>query len=317
MVDVANNAALQNVLAALEVNRQKIASTQKKGYLFIALAAILIFAGFYFGLGGFSILIGLVPGIYAGVLLYKISDELAAYKQAFKIDVIGGALKHINDSLTIQPGLGISSSEFEITQLFTQEPDRYHTEDLISGKVDKTSFYFAEIHAEYKTEVQTKNGTRTEWHDIFRGIIFVADFNKNFKAVTVVRPKDLFGKMGAWFSKNLFSFGNNTLVELENSFFNQNFITNSTDQVEARYILTPAMMERILKLNSNSKNTISLSFINNRMNIAFPLDRNYFEAPVFKTLLNPELLNQDIDAIKFMYEIVQELDLNTRIWGKS
>jgi len=72
-----------------------------------------------------------------------------------------------------------------------------------------------------------------------------------------------------------------------------------------------------LKLNSNSKNTISLSFINNRMNIAFPLDRNYFEAPVFKTLLNPELLNQDIAAIKFMYEIVQELDLNTRIWGKS
>ncbi|MDN3586617.1 DUF3137 domain-containing protein [Pedobacter aquatilis] len=317
MVKIANNATLQNVLAALEVNREKIASTQKKGYVFIVIAVILTIASFYFGLGGFALLIGLVPAIYGGVLLYRISDELVAYKQAFKIEVIGGALKNINESLTIQPGLGIPSNEFEITQLFTQEPDRYQSEDLISGKADRTSFYFAEVHAEYKTQVQTKNGTRTEWHDIFKGIIFVADFNKNFKAVTVVRPKDLFGRMGAWFSKNVFSFGGNTLVELENSAFNEAFTTNSTDQVEARYILTPAMMERILKLNSNSKNTISLSFINNRMNIAFPLDRNYFEAPVFKSLLKPEMLNQDIAAIKFMYEIVQELDLNTRIWGKS
>ncbi|WP_316735593.1 DUF3137 domain-containing protein [Pedobacter aquatilis] len=307
---------MQNILAALEVNRQKIASTQKKGYTFVGIAIVATIAGFYFGLGGFALLVGLIPAVYGGILLYKISDELSAYKHAFKIEVIGTVLKFINDSLQIQPSLGISSGEFEQTQLFTQEPDRYHTEDLISGKADKTSFYFAEVHAEYKTEVQTKNGTRTEWHDIFKGIVFVADFNKNFKAVTIVRPKDLLGKMGAWFSKNVFSFGENTIVELENSVFNQTFTTRGTDQVEARYILTPAMMERILELNSNSKNTISLSFINNRMNIAFPLDRNYFEAPVFKTLLNPELLNQDVAAIKFMYEIVKELDLNTRIWGK-
>ncbi|WP_231458617.1 MULTISPECIES: DUF3137 domain-containing protein [unclassified Pedobacter] len=316
-MDVANHAALQNTLAALEIDRQKIVSTQKKGYIFIVLAIILTIAGFYFGIGVFAILAGLIPAVYGGSLLYKIADALTTYMQSFKVDVIGSVLKSVNESLQIQPALGISSEEFEQTQLFTQEPDRYRSEDLINGKADKTSFYFAEVHAEYKTEVQTKNGTRTEWHDIFRGIIFVADFNKNFKAATVVRPKDLFGQMGAWFSKNVFSFGNNTLVELENSVFNQTFTTHGTDQVEARYILTPAMMERILELNRNSKNTISLSFINNRMNIAFPLDRNYFEAPVFKTLLNPELLNQDVAAIKFMYEIVKELDLNTRIWGKD
>ncbi|RZL48032.1 MAG: DUF3137 domain-containing protein, partial [Pedobacter sp.] len=90
-----------------------------------------------------------------------------------------------------------------------------------------------------------------------------------------------------------------------------------TDQVESRYLLTPAMMERILKLNSNSKYSISLSFIQSRMYIGFPLDRNYFEAPIFKSLLNPDLLNDDIYTIKFMYDIVKELDLNTRIWGRN
>ena len=123
--------------------------------------------------------------------------------------------------------------------------------------------------------------------------------------------------MGAWFSKNLFSFSDKNVINLESTDFDKTFITHSTDQVEARYILTPAMMERILTLNRNAKNTVSLSFIDSRMYIAFPLNRNYFEAPVFKTLLNPDLLNEDIAIINFMYDIVRELDLNTRIWGKN
>ncbi|KQR71946.1 DUF3137 domain-containing protein [Pedobacter sp. Leaf176] len=317
MLSVAGNGALQNVLVTLETQRTKIAATQKKGYLFIAIGIIVAVAGFASGLPVPSIIIGLILIIYGGSLLYRISDELKSYQEAFKVQVIGTALKSLDDSLVIEPYKGILVNEFEATQIFSETPDRYKTEDLVQGKADKTAFYFAEVHAEYKTEVQTKNGTQTEWHDIFRGIIFCADFNKNFNGATIVKPKDLFGAMGAWFSKNLFSFGNNEIIALENAEFNRTFITHATDQVEARYILTPAMMERILTLNSNSKETVSLSFVNSKMYIAFPLCRNYFEAPVFKTLLNPEILNQDITVIKFMYDIVRELDLNTRIWGRN
>ena len=317
MINVAGNVALQNVLATLEIERKKIAATQKKGYLFTAIGITVTIAGFALGFPVPAAITGLILLVYGGVVLYKISDELKTYKETFKIQVIGTALKSLDDSLVIEPYKGILEYEFEATQIFSETPDRYKTEDLVHGKADKTAFYFAEVHAEYKTEVQTKNGSRTEWHDIFRGIIFCADFNKNFNGVTIVKPKDLFSSVGAWFSKNLFSFGNKDVIALENSEFGKTFITHATDQVEARYILTPAMMERILTLNSNTKETVSLSFINSRMYIAFPLSRNYFEAPVFKTLLNPELLNDDITVIKFMYDIVRELDLNTRIWGKN
>ncbi|WP_316754890.1 DUF3137 domain-containing protein [Pedobacter aquatilis] len=317
MVNIENNATLQNVLATLETERAKISSTQKKGYLFIG-AGIIVAIGFsVWGIPVPGVIIGLFGAIYGGIVLYKIADALKAYKEAFKTHVIGTALKSLDESLTIEPYNGIPVSEFCSTQLFSEQPDRYHTEDLVSGNAAKTGFYFAEIHAEYKREVQTKNGTRTEWHDIFKGIIFVADFNKNFKGVTLVKPKDLFGTMGAWFSKNLFSFSDKNVINLESTDFDKTFITHSTDQVEARYILTPAMMERILTLNRNAKNTVSLSFIDSRMYIAFPLNRNYFEAPVFKTLLNPDLLREDIAIINFMYDIVRELDLNTRIWGKN
>ncbi|RDC56879.1 DUF3137 domain-containing protein [Pedobacter chinensis] len=312
-----SNVALQNVLAAMEVERKKIAATQTKGYIFIATGIALAVLGFIMGFAGPAIVIGLIPIIYGGVVLYKIGDELHAYKESYKQDVIGEALRFLDKSLTIKPYEGILAREFIFSQLFTKDPDRYKTEDLVSGKAGQTNFYFAEVHAEYKTVTHTKNGTRTEWHDIFKGIIFVADFNKHFNGVTIVRPKDFGTALGAWFSKNLFSFSDKNLIKLENVDFDKTFVTYGTDQVESRYLLTPAMMERILKLNRGTKYTISLSFIESRMYIGFPLNRNYFEAPVFKSLLNLGLLNDDITTIKFMYDIVKELDLNTRIWGKN
>ncbi|SEQ81244.1 DUF3137 domain-containing protein [Pedobacter rhizosphaerae] len=315
--DVKNNVALQNVLAAMEVERKKISAAQTKGYLGIGLGVLLLILGFVLGFPAAGVVALIALGLVGGIILYRIGDELHAYKDAYKQNVIGAALKFLDPSLTLKPYEGILAQEFVYSQLFTKNPDRYKTEDLVSGIAGKTGFYFAEVHAEYKTVHQTKNGTRTEWHDIFKGMIFVADFNKNFKGVTVIRPKDFGAALGAWFSSNLFSFGNKDLVKLENTDFDKAFVTYATDQVEARYILTPAMMERILNLHNSAKYAISLSFIESRMYIGFPLDRNYFEAPIFKTLLNPQLLDDDIAAIKFMYDIVQELDLNTRIWGEN
>jgi hypothetical protein len=315
--NIESNVALQNVLATMEVERKRIASTQTKGYIFIAVGILLLIAGFFLGFPIPGVIAGLIPIIYGGVLFYKISDALNTYKNTYKNDVIGAALKFLDESLSIQPAQGIEASEFMYTQLFSTEPDRYKTEDLVTGCAGKTRFYFAEVHAEYKTVTQTKNGTRTEWHDIFKGIIFAADFNKRFNGVTIVKPKDFGAAFGAWFSKNLFSFGSKDVVQLENTEFDKTFVTHGSDQVESRYILTPAMMERILNLNHQTKYNISLSFIESRMYIGFPLNRNYFEAPVFKSLLSPETVNEDITTIKFMYDIVKELDLNTRIWGKE
>ncbi|WP_316843385.1 DUF3137 domain-containing protein [Pedobacter psychrodurus] len=315
--NIESNVALQQVLATMEVERKRIAATQTKGYIFIAAGILLLILGFFLGLPIPGVIAGLIPIIYGGVLFYKISDALNSYKNTYKNDVIGAALKFLDESLSIQPYQGIEATEFMYTQLFNTEPDRYKTEDLVMGCAGKTRFYFAEVHAEYKTVTQTKNGTRTEWHDIFKGILFAADFNKKFNGVTIVKPKDFGAAFGAWFSKNLFSFGSKDVIQLENVDFEKTFVTHGSDQVESRYILTPAMMERVLNLNHQTKYNISLSFIESRMYIAFPLNRNYFEAPVFKSLLNPETVNEDIATIKFMYDIVKELDLNTRIWGKA
>lgn len=308
---------LQEILKNLEVDRKKIAETYQTCYILFGLTILILLVGLFIRFVTLGIIGCLVPLIIGIVMYFRIDDDAKKYKSAYKINVVGTALKDINETLAIMPLSGLPEYEFISSELFTTEPDRYKTQDLITGTADKTSFWFAEVHAEYKTETQTKNGTRTEWHTIFKGIIFAADFNKNFNVSTVVRPKSFGASLGAWFSKNVFSFGNTEIVQLENTDFDNKFVTYSKNQIEARYILTPAMMERILALNSKSDETISISFINSKMYIAFPLSNNYFEPPIHSSLLAPDLLTDDLSIVQFMHDIVHELDLNTRIWGKE
>jgi len=308
---------LQEILNTLEVDRKKISETYKTCYILFGLTLVILVIGLLIRFPALGIIGCLVPLIIGIVMYFKIDDDAKKYKADYKMNVVASALKTVNESFVFAPLSGLPEYEFVSSELFTTEPDRYKTQDLITGTTDKTSFWFAEVHAEYKTQTQTKNGTRTEWHTIFKGIIFAADFNKNFNVSTVVRPKSFGASLGAWFSKNVFSFGNTEVVQLENTDFDNKFVTYSKNQIEARYILTPAMMERILDLNKKCDETISISFIHSKMYIAFPLSQNYFEAPIHSSLLAPDLLTDDLSIVKFMHDIVHELDLNTRIWGKE
>lgn len=311
---------IPEILNELELQRKTISKLKVKSYILIGVGILCVIGGFFLGS---LLLIGLLPGlgllIYGFIVLGKGTAKFKEYRHAYKQRVISSALKSIDNSLEIDYQNGMSEDSFLSSQLFNREPDRYAAQDMVMGTAGKTRFMFSEVHAEYKEQTRTKEGTKTEWYDIFKGIIFCADFNKNFKGITVVEPRDAGAALGAWISNNipLFSSSSRPLVTLENPTFESKFVTHSTDQVEARYILTPAMMERLCELDDRSTYTITLSFINSYMFIAFPMDKDYFEPPVFSTLLDQKSLNEDIAIMRFMYSITTELDLNTRIWGKE
>ncbi|MBE9598777.1 DUF3137 domain-containing protein [Pedobacter sp. MC2016-24] len=313
------SSSLQHALNTLEQQRKEVSSLKIKSYLLLAGGVLSIGTGIATGLligagiaGGAALIAGFI-------FIGKSSTKFNHYRYDYKQNVISLVLKSVDDSLEIDYMSGLSERDFIDSQLFTQEPDRYRSEDQVHGVAGKTRFSFSEVHAEYKTVTQTKNGRQEHWHDILKGIVFTADFNKNFNGITVVRPKDISSSIGAWISSAipLFSASGRNLVQLENPEFSKTFITYSTDQVEARYILTPSLMERLCELNNRCNYTISLSFIDSSVYIAFPLDKDYFEPPVHKSLLGAEFISEDLEVIRFMYNIIRELDLNTRIWTKT
>ena len=89
------------------------------------------------------------------------------------------------------------------------------------------------------------------------------------------------------------------------------------DQVEARYILSTSLMERITAFQKNARKEIRLSFSGSKLYVAIAFDHELFEPALMDSLLDFSGIKEYYDDMKLMTDIVQELDLNTRIWSKQ
>lgn len=86
---------------------------------------------------------------------------------------------------------------------------------------------------------------------IFSGAVIRIKMNKDFEGVTIIRPKKHVAVKNANDLKKLHL----QKIELEDVEFNQEYNVYSTDQVEARYLLTTSFMERFKNIYTafNSK----------------------------------------------------------------
>jgi hypothetical protein len=176
------------------------------------------------------------------------------------------------------------------------------------------------VHAEYRsTSTDSKGNTHTEWHTIFKGLLFVGDFNKNFQRTTVVLPDYAEKLLGRWGQKlqGLTFLSDLKLVKLEDPQFEHEFVVYSQDQVEARYILSTSLMERIVEFKTRTRKDISLSFVGSKVFVAVPHAEDMFEPRLFRTLLDFEAIRQYFEDLNVGVEVVEDLNLNTRIWSKE
>jgi hypothetical protein len=212
----------------------------------------------------------------------------------------------------------ISENAYNYSDLFRTRYDRYKGDDFVSGIIEKTDFECSELHTEYKEVTYDSKGNRHEsWVTIFKGLFFHADFNKEFHGKTYVSPdvaERLLGKFGQSLQKIS---GPGELVKLEDVDFEKEFVVHSTDQVEARYILTPAIMEAMLRIRRLNNQGVHFSFVGSRVFCALSIRKDLFEPKIFKAGI-------DISEIENMYHlfeinqiIINELNLNTRIWSKN
>lgn len=121
--------------------------------------------------------------------------------------------------------------------------DRSAYTDCFAGAYHGCAFTFYEGHLEDR--VQTKNGSR--WVTVFRGQLIRIAFPKKFHGTTVVRrDAGLFNFMQRWATEL-------QRVGLGDSRLEKAFEVYSNDQVEARYLIHPVFMERLLALETQFK----------------------------------------------------------------
>lgn len=306
---------LRSELEILDAERKKILF---RVLLTGGILALLVGAVFLYFMNFIVLFVGGIVGV---ILWFLIGNWIQGdYRMRFKRTVVDRLAKFLDPTLNYEPSDCIGQHEFQASQLFLQGIDRYTGEDCVTGALDKTAIRFSEVHAEYKsTSTDSKGNTKTTWHTIFKGLFFVADFNKDFRGVTVVLPDTAEKVFGKWFGQALqgMNMTRPGLVKLEDPDFEKQFAVHGDDQVEARYILSPALMRRLLDFRAKTGSDVYVSFAHSRVYVALPLQKNLFEPRIFKSLVDVAMVQEFFGDLVLATGIVEDLNLNTRIWTKE
>jgi len=308
---------LQPVLTELEARRLQIVRT----LTFIGVAALVLLGAMALVLREAllqpaALIIVLAVLALGGGLVWKLvtGDFVAEFKRR----VIGALVRFHDPSLRYDAAQHVAESQFRASGIFPDRIDRFRGEDCVAGRVGETAVEFSELHAEYKTETRDSKGhRRTQWHTIFKGLFFVADFNKDFKGETVVLPdvaQRLLGFLGQKLQEMNLRRGD--LIKLEDPEFEKEFVVYGTDQIESRYILSTSLMRRILEYKRKTGKALHLSFANSNIYVAITTGRDMFEPRLFRSLVGAETLREYLDDLQMILGIVEDMNLNTRIWTK-
>ncbi len=142
--------------------------------------------------------------------------------------------------MAFEPGRG-----FDLARRYSLVPyhERSSFEDRWSGPLDSHAFTLHEAHL----EVERGSGKNRRWVTVSRGAILTIAFNRRFHGTTLVeRAETHRGLFGG--TRDSIELDGKELgcVDMVNPEFSDAFAVWSDDQVEARYLVHPAYVERVL-----------------------------------------------------------------------
>jgi len=296
----------EKVVPALMPFEQERLKTRKKAY-FLSGITFLIIAGFLFvmmcgeigtsveGTVGPFIFIAFWGG-FPAFLIYH------SFKKKFELKIkerIMPVLMPAFGDMKWNRAYGVGSEEIRATRLFTKF-ERMENDDNFTGSYKGIPVRISETTLTYET---TNSKGERETHTEFRGVVILIDIPKKFDGHTIIKRRFL-GCGGPYKE-----------VKLEDVEFSKEFYVSSTDQIEARYLITTAFMQRFKNIQrAFGAECIQCSFLNQKILLAVSVSKDLFSlgnlnAPVNDTKQFTVFLNE----ILSIYELIEELKLYQNI----
>jgi hypothetical protein len=239
---------------------------------------------------------------------YKQKRELA---KTFKHVVVRRVVSALGNSMTYSPESSFLASDFNEMDLFNKRAQRLGAEDEICGRKNAVGYTLLEAKATY----EEGSGKNRRTVVLFKGLIVRLDFNKNFVGHTVVVPdadSRLLGVFGESESR-----GRKEIARMENVEFEKCFTVYCQDQQEARYLMTPKLMELFLEANAALGGKLRASFQHNHLYLTIPQSKDRFDISMFGPRVTPDTVVGDLTEVVGLAErLVDTLDLETRIWSR-
>ena len=249
----------------------------------------------------------------------RVTSELGDYKAFYKDVFVRAAIRGTDPNFSYDPNAGISRKEFRKIGIYS--PDEFRAEDQISGIYKGVKFNLSEA-------IRIPNGATLELSDsaalnllsaivfawstmkdmqAFSGSVLVCEFYKKFSGQTIVASRTL----------NTRFLGEKE--QMDDVFFSKEFRVFADDKVEARYLLTPAFMQRLRELKEKfaGKMGVSAAFMDDKLYLFLNGAKNKFET----TLFSPPPSLGDAGGIKKeiseLLSIIDELNLNPDLSGAA
>ncbi|WOF72550.1 DUF3137 domain-containing protein [Parvibaculaceae bacterium PLY_AMNH_Bact1] len=183
---------------------------------------------------------GLITLLIGGGLTYMIAEfKLFELKERMKTDILSHMAEARGWSFDVD---GPSENAVKIYRDLglLRSHNELEVEDLFEGELDGVRFELFEALAKMRTKNRKSDSVRT----VFSGLLARFNFPKDFQGSTVVLTDSGFFNWAAGFAQK------GERVTLEDPVFEKQFQVYSSDQVEARYLLTPSFMQRLLDIRN-------------------------------------------------------------------
>ena len=202
---------------------------------------------------------------------------------------------------------GISVDEIYDKKLISTG-DLFNSNDFLKASYKDVQFRFSDVHTQEKVEKKDKDGkVHTYYETLFRGQWYEFDFNKPFKSNVRIYES---------YSNSLKNNKSNRIL-MEDVEFNNKFFIQADSELDAFYILTPNIIEKIKELSLKLSGNINLGFINNKLFISVYSGKDMFELNLFAKFNLDEEINKINNDIKVICDFIEILNLDNDLFRRE
>ena len=292
---------LRTPLLELEAERKDLKSRVNTLFMIEAIVLVVLFFislqiiedGTVFSI--FLLVFGLV--VAYGLTKRQLTKK---YVESFKINIVTPLISFIDKNLHYRKDKYVNKETFLASKIETEKIESYHGDDFIYGNIDGVNIKLSEL------TVMVKHNDESDlalW-----GLFIVAEFPKHFKYHTIIYSKK--GRLTApKMQKNYES------IKMDSPEFIDKFTVYATDQIEARYILSHTLMERLIEYHKAMSYPMTVSFCGGNIYIATNCGE-VLEPSLQKSLLDSSIAQSYAHSLHFAVSVVEALKLDLKLWSK-